>query len=131
MKPFSLENSKKIDSGFKIPNRYFENFEVILPKQDAKVISFWKKNQRKFIGAAAIFMLSMTIPVLNFYTKNKQENLHNEIENYLVYNTDVTADELAEYCNSTKEKTIDFSNIPTEDIENQLIENEATNYILD
>ena len=46
MKIYNLENDPKINSGFNVPEDYFENFSVTLPKDiienDSKVISIFK-----------------------------------------------------------------------------------------
>jgi hypothetical protein len=45
MKQFDLDNDPKIDSGFRIPENYFEQFEAKimsqLPEREVKVISLF------------------------------------------------------------------------------------------
>jgi len=130
MKKLDLENSPKIQSGFKIPDNYFENFSVPLPKDEAKIIPFWKQAQYKLLTAAAVIAFVISIPMLNFYFNNQQENLQNDIENYLVYNSAITTDELSEYQTNSIYNTLDFSKINTEEIEEQLLEIDFENYIL-
>jgi len=55
MKPFKLDNTPKIESGFKTPDNYFENFQASLIEKlanehingETKVISILKKKKKK------------------------------------------------------------------------------------
>lgn len=65
---------KKIEPGFKTPDNFFENFEKnILEKiTDEKPViqlSFWKKNKKLIISAAAILVVSVGITFL--YNNNE------------------------------------------------------------
>lgn len=69
MNSFNLENRPKINSGFKTPESYFENFsEKILSKIDQEekpVISIFQRRRSWFLVAAAILILGIMIPFLN------------------------------------------------------------------
>jgi cell division protein FtsL len=95
MKAFKLENEPKIESGFKTPEYYFENFSEKLmhqlPEKQPKVISLFQKNKKVFMLVAAVLILALLIPV--FYTSTATAN-SNEIdtttlENYLSYQSNI------------------------------------------
>jgi hypothetical protein len=95
MKAFKLENEPKIESGFKTPEHYFENFSEKLmhqlPEKQPKVISLFQKNKKVFMLVAAVLILALLIPV--FYTSTTTAN-SNEIdtttlENYLSYQSNI------------------------------------------
>lgn len=69
MNSFNLENHPKINSGFKTPEDYFENFsEQVLAKinEDEKpVISIFQRHRNWFLAAAAVLVLGIMIPFLN------------------------------------------------------------------
>ena len=95
MKAFKLENEPKIESGFKTPEHYFENFSEKLmhqlPEKQPKVISLFQKNKKVFMFVAAVLILALFIPA--FYTSTATAN-SNEIdtttlENYLSYQSNI------------------------------------------
>ncbi len=86
MKPFELNNSPKIETGFKIPENYFEEFENKIMNQiseeEIKVIPIFRKKNYWYAAVAAVFVLGISIPMyLNFSQKNTIVN-----DNYLTYN---------------------------------------------
>jgi cell division protein FtsL len=89
MKAFKLENEPKIESGFKTPEHYFENFSEKLmhqlPKKEPKVISLFQKNKKIFMLVAAVFILALLIPVFYNSTTNANSNEIDTttLENYL------------------------------------------------
>jgi cell division protein FtsL len=95
MKAFKLENEPKIESGFKTPEHYFENFSEKLmhqlPEKEPKVISLFQKNKKIFMLVAAVFILALLIPV--FYssttTANSNEIDTTTLENYLSYQSNI------------------------------------------
>ncbi len=95
MKAFKLENEPKIESGFKTPEHYFENFSEKLmdklPEKETKVISLFQKNKKIFMMVAAVLIIALLVPV--FYTSTVNVNT-NEIdtatlENYLSYQSNI------------------------------------------
>jgi hypothetical protein len=100
MKEFKLENEPKIESGFKTPELYFENFSKNLmqqlPEKEPKVISLFQKNKKVFMMVAAVLTISLLVPVV--YNKSINAN-SNEIdaialENYLSYQSNINQYEL-------------------------------------
>lgn len=87
MKTFKLENEPKIESGFKTPDHYFENFSAKvlqqLPKEEPKVISLFQKRKILIMMVAAILVIALMIPIVNTYTTKTKELDSTTIENYL------------------------------------------------
>ena len=86
MNSFNLENQPKINSGFKTPENYFENFsESILAKigqEEKPVISIFQRKRNWFLAAAAILILGIMIPFLN--KPAESQNIDDAtMENYL------------------------------------------------
>lgn len=69
MNSFNLENQPKINSGFKTPEHYFENFsEQLLAKigqEEKPVISIFQRHRNWFLAVAAVLILGIMIPFLN------------------------------------------------------------------
>jgi hypothetical protein len=95
MKAFKLENEPKIESGFKTPEHYFENFSEKLmhklPENEPKVISLFQKNKKIFMMVAAVLIIALLVPV--FYTStvnvNSKEIDTATLENYLSYQSNI------------------------------------------
>ncbi|MNX10480.1 hypothetical protein D3C86_402230 [compost metagenome] len=89
MKTFKLENEPKIESGFKTPENYFENFSAKvmqqLPENEPKVISIFQKRKIILMTVAAILVLAMMIPLYTIFSTNSKELDENTLENYLTY----------------------------------------------
>jgi hypothetical protein len=93
MKAFKLENKPKIESGFKTPEHYFENFSEKLmqnlPANEPKVISIFQRRKRSLMIAAAILIMALMVPILYNTTANKELD-EATLENYLSYQTNMT-----------------------------------------
>ncbi|WP_367752201.1 hypothetical protein [Flavobacterium sp. WC2430] len=94
MKEFKLENSTKIETGFKTPDHYFEKFSaellLKLPHNEPKVIPFFKRRNTIFMLVAALFVIALMIPILNTTQVNTMTELdETTLENYLSYQTNV------------------------------------------
>ena len=89
MKTFKLENKPKIDTGFKTPDDYFENFSIKmmeqLPASKPKVISIFQKRKSLILMAVAILILALMIPILNDLSTTKKELDSIALENYVTY----------------------------------------------
>jgi hypothetical protein len=89
MKEFKLENRSKIETGFKTPDHYFENFsESILlktSKNESKVIPLFQKRKILFAMFAAILVIALMLPIINTPAKISEEIDTTTIENYLSY----------------------------------------------
>ena len=93
MKTFKLENEPKIESGFKIPDDYFDDFSIKMMDQlstsEPKVISIFQKRKNLFLMVAAVLLLALMIPFINNSNTNKQEIDTAILENYITYQSNV------------------------------------------
>lgn len=93
METFKLKNEPKIETGFKTPDYYFENFSIKmleqLPKNEAKVISIFQKRKSLIMMVAAIFLLALMIPILSPSLTNTKELDAASLENYITYQSNV------------------------------------------
>lgn len=93
MKTFKLENEPKIQTGFKIPENYFDHLSIKimeqLPASEPKVISIFKKRKSLIFMAAAILILALMIPILNNLSTTKKELDSTTLENYITYQSNV------------------------------------------
>ncbi|MBP4140216.1 hypothetical protein J3S90_00160 [Flavobacterium sp. P4023] len=94
MKTFKLENETKIESGFKTPDNYFDNFSAKmmerLPMNEPKVISIFQKRKNLFLLIAAILVLALLVPTLYNYSTTQKSNMDAAaLENYITYQTNV------------------------------------------
>ena len=93
MKTFKLENEPKIESGFKIPDNYFDDFSIKMMDQlstsEPKVISIFQKRKNLFLMIAAVLVLALMIPFINNSNTNKQEIDTAILENYITYQSNV------------------------------------------
>lgn len=127
MKTFKLDNEPKIESGFKTPENYFDNFSARvmeqLPKEEPKTISLFSKRKTWLYAAAAILVLALTIPVFytNFSSRSSEID-ETTLENYISYHSTVSD---ADLVNLLDEKDIQKININL-NIDDKLIENELS-----
>ena len=112
MKTFKLENEPKIETGFKTPDHYFENFSIKmmeqLPRNEPKVISIFQKRKTLIIMAAAVLVLALMIPILSPSSTNTQELDAAALENYITYQSNVNQYDLISAL-----ETEDINNIKT------------------
>jgi hypothetical protein len=128
MKDFNLETDKKITSGFKVPENFFdsfsENLTQQLPANRVKVISFHARNKKWIYAAAAIVVLSLSLPIVYHMENNEEQLSASEIENYLTQQSSISEDEIV---NLLEQEDIDKlkvnSTIPKEAIEEELTNN--------
>ncbi|RTY98132.1 hypothetical protein EKM02_12380 [Flavobacterium sp. RSP49] len=121
MKTFKLENEPKIETGFKIPDHYFENFSAKmmkqLPREEPKVISIFQKRKNRILMVAAILVIALMIPVLSPSASNPNEIDTLTLENYLTYQSSVNPYDLI-----SELETEDINNIKAD---NEVLEDEA------
>ncbi|MFM9826289.1 hypothetical protein [Flavobacterium sp.] len=128
MKTFHLKNKPRIDSGFKVPENYFEDFSSrVLPKlieKEPKVILLYTKRKKWIYAVAAIFILGMLLPMYT-YLKNSYSDLnHTNVEDYIVYNSTITDSDLAYLLDKNDFEKLNTSlNIDDKTIENELSKN--------
>ena len=133
MNDFKLDNEPKIKSGFQIPDNYFDTFseKVMnqLPKEEPKVVSLWDKNKRWIYSAAAVLVLSLTIPLANQFQSTSTEvatTETNEIENYLAYHASLSDEEIIKLLDKEDIAEIEVTNSLDEEALKQAL-NEDSN----
>ncbi|WP_339888883.1 hypothetical protein [uncultured Flavobacterium sp.] len=100
MKDFNL-NNEKIETGFKVPEGYFEQFESkmlnqLVVENEPKVISLWQNKRVWMTSIAAVLLVSIALPIyfsMNNTTTNVVED--ETIETYLAMQPVMTNYEIA------------------------------------
>ena len=134
MKEFIIDNSPKIESGFKAPDAYFETFAQNLmeklPQEETKVISIFQKRKVIMMVAAALLAIALIIPIVNTPTAPLSQNIDGAtLENYLSYQTNINQYDLLnaldeDDINSIKTNiALDETNLGSSTIEDVLITN--------
>ena len=138
MNDFKLDNEPKIKSGFQIPENYFDTFseKVMnqLPKEEPKVVSLWDRNKRWIYSAAAVLVLSLTIPLANQIQSTSSEvatTETNEIENYLAYHASLSDEEIIKLLDKEDIAEIEVTNsLDEEALKQALNEDSNTEYYI-
>jgi hypothetical protein len=141
MKTFKLDNEPKIDSGFKTPENYFENFSANLTQklqestnEETRIISIFRKRKKIIMAVAAILVIALMTPLV--YQENTKNKYLDEatLENYLAEEPNLNQDELirgidlenSKIIAGTKEletQTLEDFLVTNPNIENLVIEN--------
>ena len=100
MKEFKLENYGKIDSGFKVPENYFDGLSVKILERSVtevpKVIPLYANKTTWMYAAAAVFVMSLSISFYNSFLANSIAPDHAAIENYLAEQPVISEDLLVD-----------------------------------
>lgn len=126
MKPFKLDNATKIESGFKTPDNYFENFQASVIEKlsqeptvtETKVVSIFKKRKNVLLAIAAVLTLALMLPIVYQSNSKTKELDSTTLENYLTEETHLNQDEIMSEIEP--ESTIIILN--TKEIEAQTLE---------
>ena len=93
MKAFKLENEPKIESGFKTPDHYFDQFseKVLqqLPDSEPKAISIFHRRKTVIMMVAALLIIALMIPFYTGISTNSKELDRTTLENYLAYQSNL------------------------------------------
>lgn len=137
MNDFKIETNPKIATGFKTPDNYFDDFSsrllAKLPVEDAKVISFYGRNKNWFYSAAAILVIAFTIPIMNIFNENTDENFNTEVEYYISNHSTITDDDIVNLLDDDdiatlkQETSLDDATLENAILEDSNIENYITN----
>lgn len=126
MKTIKLDNEPKLQTGFTVPENYFEDFSVKmmqqLPQKEPKIIAFYARKKTWMYAAAAILVLALSIPIYNNYLSNSSEIDSATLENYITYQSTVSDTDLV---NLLDEQDIHKMSVDL-DIEDITIENELS-----
>lgn len=107
MKNFKIDENSKKETGFAIPENYFENLESKIfnriKTKEVKVISIFQQSKYWITAIAAIFVIGLFFSISS---KNKnEESVANE--EFLTSQTDLTTEDLAEYLTENDLKTLE------------------------
>jgi hypothetical protein len=126
MKTFKLNNEPKINTGFTVPENYFEDFSAKmmqkLPENEPKIISIFARKKTWMFAAAAVIVLALSLPIYNYYFSHSSEIDEETLENYITYHSTVSDTDLVNFLD---EQDIQKMNIDV-DIEDDIIENELS-----
>lgn len=131
MTAFKLDNEPKIESGFKIPDNYFENFQAALIEKlvqepinkETKVVSIFQKRKTILLAIAAVLTLALMIPILyQSNTKNKEIDSVT-IENYLAEEGHINQDEIISEIEPESTVILNTKEIETQTLEDMLASN--------
>lgn len=93
MNDFKINSKHKIDSGFKIPENYFDNFsdKVLLKinKPEPKVVSIFYKRKTWISSVAAVLVISLSVTLYTkIAVKSSEEKL--TLENYITNQSEIS-----------------------------------------
>lgn len=131
MNDFKLDIEPKINTGFTIPDNYFEtlqaNIQSKLAADTAKIISLKSRllnNKTWFISAAAAVVISISSLLYVNYQNQNHQNYTAELENYITNHPNYSDDEIVNLLETDQIANIKFnSELNKTVIENQLIDN--------
>ncbi|MFP9114494.1 hypothetical protein ACLI1A_11165 [Flavobacterium sp. RHBU_3] len=127
MNDFKINETDKLKAGFKVPDNYFDNLAdrimLALPLQETKVVPLYRRKPVWF-GAAASF--AILAGGAFYFLNNKTASAPDAaaIENYLVYNTNISAYDLGQHLDDADFKELEGSMaLSDEAIEDYLLNN--------
>ena len=93
MNDFKINSEHKIESGFKIPEDYFENFseKVLLKinKPEVKVVSIFYRRKTWISSVAAVLVISLSVTLYTkIAVKSSEEKL--TLENYITNQSEIS-----------------------------------------
>lgn len=127
MKEFKLDNEPKITSGFKVPEGYFERLEnsvlqKITEKETAVYTLFTKRNW--FIATAAVFVIALSIPIVNYMNASTSTIDQVQLETYLTEQSNLSEDDIVELLDEEKIQKIELElSVNTSELEEALLTN--------
>ena len=96
MKDFKLDHIPKINSGFKIPEGYFDDFDKkimsALPQKEVKIFSIFRKSALWIVAAAS---LVIGFSVVYHFNDNDQISISND--EYLTLDENLHTEDFAAY----------------------------------
>jgi cell division protein FtsL len=141
MKPLEFKNNVQPNTGFKIPEGYFEAFEnkmmhQIFAKDTAiknTVLSLFHKKYIGMSGIAAVFIVALAIPL--YFTQTQITSLESStIEQYLTQQQNISTTEIIPHLSDEDilklTSSLGISATESNDIENYLSESENLEYII-
>ena len=89
MKAFRLDENPKIKTGFSTPDGYFDQFpaqmmQILGNQKKIKAIPLHSRRHSWIFAAAAVLVLSLSLPVINGLTDESKSG-QSQIDDYLAY----------------------------------------------
>jgi hypothetical protein len=141
MKPLEFKNNDQPNTGFKIPEGYFEAFEnkmmhQIFAKDTASkntVLSLFHSKYIVMSSIAAVFIVVLAIPL--YFTQTQKTSLESStIEQYLMQQQNISTTEIIPHLSDEDilklTSSLGISATESNDIENYLSESENLEYII-
>jgi hypothetical protein len=92
MKDFKINNEYKINSGFKIPENYFESFSekalLQINKEEPKVVSIFYKKRTWISTIAAVLVIALSVTIFTKIAISPKEDTI-VLENYITSQSDI------------------------------------------
>lgn len=111
MNDFNLDKEPKINTGFKTPEGYFDDFQLKmmqnLPVQEAKVIPLFARRTTWMMSAVAVLVLALMVPVFYDSASSEEELDAVAMENYLSYQSNLTQYDLINLLDSEDIQSLD------------------------
>ena len=93
MNEFNLNSNPKITTGFRTPDNYFETVnEKIMQKitiQQHPVIPLYRRKTTIWYAVAAILVIALMIPAINYYNNPLRQVDTATLESYLSYQSNI------------------------------------------
>lgn len=137
MNDFKLDEKNRIATGFKVPDHYFDAFpeKAIqrLPSAGPKVVPLWERNKKWMYAVAAVVVLSLSLPVMNYFKTDPEQAYADEVENYLTHHSTLSDDDIIELLSEEDVKAIPLnSNLKSSELEDALKDNaNLEEYLID
>ena len=141
MRPMEFKNNDQPNTGFKIPEGYFEAFEnkmmhQIFAKDTASkntVLSLFHRKYIEMSSIAAVFIVALAIPL--YFTQTQKTSLESStIEQYLMQQQNISTTEIIPHLSDEDilklTSSLGISATESNDIEYYLSESENLEYII-
>lgn len=100
MKEFKLDKEPKLTSGFTFPDTYFDDLESKvtqrLLEKETPIYSLFTKRKIVLFAIAAVFIIALSIPLINLINVKTSEVDAIVLENYLTQQADISDEDIAE-----------------------------------
>nr|WP_322625837.1 hypothetical protein [uncultured Flavobacterium sp.] len=129
MMDFKINEKDRISTGFKAPDDYFATLadRISLPEPATNVVPLYRKKP-VWMGIAASFVTLMGLGI--FFSQDAKTNAapnEDDIQSYLVYNTNVSAYDIGQHLDEQDIQTIENDlAISNESIESYLLYNDTS-----
>ena len=128
MKPINLDIENKIATGFIVPDNYFDDFSgrllAKIPAKKVKIVSIFSQ-RKNWIYAAAIFIIGLSIPVINHFYNNSTDIEKVDLENYIANHSTINDIDIADLLTDKDIQEMNNNmNIEDKAIEKELTGNE-------